>query len=53
MPSLLTKFYVFENSLAGVPKSSNLDTRLNMADCMQKWPFFYKTFLKFFPTSFF
>ena len=47
------KFHLFENSLAGVPGSSNFGTRLNMVVCRQKWPFFYYTFLKIFPTHFF
>ena len=52
-PSALTKFHLFGNSLGGVPGSSNFGTRLNMVVCRQKWPFFYDTFLKIFPTNFF
>ena len=51
--SILTKFHVFENSLGGVPGSSNFGTRLNMVVCRQKRPFLYDTFLKIFQTNFF
>ena len=50
--SVLTKFHLFENSLAGVPGSSNLSTGLNIIVCRQKRPFFYDTFLKISPTNF-
>ena len=50
--SVLSKFHFFENSLGGVPGSSNFCTRLNLIVCRQKWPFFYDTFLKIFPTNF-
>ena len=52
-PTILTMFHLFGNSLAGVPGISNWGTRLNMVVCKQKWPFFYDTFLKIFPTNFF
>ena len=47
MPTILTKYHLFENSLAGVAESSNLGTRLNMVVYRKSDPFSTILFSKF------